>query len=146
MFKVVFDHLKSFIFDSRFFLESNTQLFEDYIYVFSKYFIYYFEESVVDSIDTNRTFTRKAYMFDNVLESIYRLADVYQEHYEKYTTEEEKAQKEIEYSYIMLHIHKNFAVCASDDREKIEMNKFKARIVCIDLVISNTLRLIKTMQ
>lgn len=60
------------------------------MYVYSKYFLYYFEDSI-ESIDTNRTYTHKAFMFDNLLENIYKLADVYQENYEKYMSEEEKA-------------------------------------------------------
>ena len=46
-------------------------------------------------------------MFDYVVENIYKLADIYQMHFEKYISEDERAQKEIENSYIMLHIHKN---------------------------------------
>lgn len=48
-------------------------------------------------------------MFDSVTENIYKLADVYQEHYEKYLSEEERAQKDIQLSYLMLHIHKNYS-------------------------------------
>lgn len=85
-------------------------------------------------------------MFDHILDNIYKLADVYQLHYEKYMSEEERAQKEIEHSYIMLHIHKTYAVGMNDDRDTIEPNKFLARIVMIDLVISDTLKLLKFMQ
>lgn len=60
-------------------------------------------------------------------------------------TEEERAQKEIEYSYIMLHIHKNI-YSMNDDRDMIELSKYKSRIVCIDHVISDTLKLLKSMQ
>jgi hypothetical protein len=45
MFKVVFDQLKSFIFESRFFLESCSSFFDDFVSIFSKYFLYYFEDS-----------------------------------------------------------------------------------------------------
>ena len=128
-------------------------MFDDFVSVFSKYFIYYFEDAL-ESIDTTRTFSRKAFMFDSLLLSdIYKLADVYETHYEKYMSEEERAQKEIEYSYIMLHIHKNYAVSNNneggmedDDREVVGLSKFKARIVCIDLVISDTLKLLKFVQ
>jgi hypothetical protein len=36
---------------------------------------------------------------------VFRLADVYLEHIEKCLNEEEKAEKLIEHSYIMLHIY-----------------------------------------
>lgn len=45
----------------------------------------------------------------------------------------------------MLHIHKNYSV-GNDDRDSIELNKFKSRVVCINLIISDTLNLMKFMQ
>ena len=42
-----------------------------------------------------------------MVEQIWKLAAVYQEHNQKCLTEEEKAEKEIEHSYLMLHIHWN---------------------------------------
>lgn len=52
--------------------------------------------------------------------------------------EEEKAEKALETSYVMLHIYWN-------NSEEIEdINMFQARIVSTDLVISDTLRLLRS--
>lgn len=50
--------------------------------VFCKYFLYYYEDTI-DNIDTSRSgYQRKAFMFEDVLKDIYKLADVYQKYYE----------------------------------------------------------------
>lgn len=42
---------------------------------------------------------------EGLKEFVFRLADIYQMHIEKCLSEEEKAEKSIEHSYIMLHIY-----------------------------------------
>lgn len=59
-------------------------------------------------------------------------------------SEEDRAQKEIEFSYIMLHIHKNNNV--DQPQEDIEESKFKARIISIDIVISETLKMMRLVK
>lgn len=59
-----------------------SSLFDDFIMVFCKYFLYYYEDTI-DNIDTSRSgYQRKAFMFEDVLKDIYKLADVYQKYYE----------------------------------------------------------------
>eukprot|EP00347_Sterkiella_histriomuscorum_P013204 403365609 len=111
-FKVVFDQLKQFVFESKFFLKSEacSSMFDDIIMMFCKYFLYYYEESLDNNtLDTGRgsLLQPKEYKFEKILQEIYKLADVYYKYFESTMTEEERAQKEIEYSYIMLHIHRN---------------------------------------
>jgi len=113
----VFDQLQTFIYESYFFAQNEAcqTLFDDFHLLFSKFFLYYYEDCL-ENLDSGRLFSsvKKNYLFDNMMESINRMAEVYQRHFEEHMNEEDKAQKEIEYSYIMLNIHKNKQVILQD--------------------------------
>ncbi|CDW79661.1 UNKNOWN [Stylonychia lemnae] len=197
-FKVVYNQLKLFIFKSRFFQDSAAcqKLFEEFMMVFCKYFLYYYEDSFDSNIETSRQNyiqNQDCHLFEKILKDIYKLSDIYQKFYEHTLTEEERAQKEIEYSYIMLHIYRNHNSQYFDDElssqssgvedeldqtvltnnqnqendqdeqdeiSSLQNNKkdnntddikrkelrFQSRIIFIDILISETLKLMRFMQ
>ena len=82
---------------------------------------------------------------DIVRDYIMALGDIYHKHFETNLSEEERAKKEVEQSYIILSIYKD-KNNKHDDSIEIPDSKFRARIVIIDIVISENLMLMRSMQ
>lgn len=68
--------------------EVSQLLFDECLYLVSRHMVFYSGEGALT-------------------EQIYKMAEVYLDHMQRCLTEEERAEKEIEHSYIMLHIYKN---------------------------------------
>ena len=129
--------MRAFMFESRFFAHESAcqSIFDDFHLLFSKFFLYYFEDEI-ENMDTGRLFAKKN--SGNILESVNQMAAVYQHHFENHMSEEDKAQKEVEVSYVMLHIHKN-----KHSHQEESPEHFQASVICIDVLVSETLRLMK---
>lgn len=76
-------------------------LFDDYVLIFSRYFLYYLEYNG-DGTTTPGKNTFSEDLRQQVKANCKRLAEVQESHIEMYLTEGQRAQKEVEQSYIML--------------------------------------------
>lgn len=79
---------------------------------------------------------------DQVREHVFKLGDINQLLYEKYLTEEERAKKEVEQSYIILSIYKD-RTNKYDDSLEIPLTTYRSRIVIIDILIGEALMFIR---
>ncbi len=74
---------------------------------------------------------------------MFKLAEIYHQHIEKCLTEEERAEKILEHSYIMLHIYWSDPKFKEDKEQEAEL--FESKIIIADLIINETLKLMKSM-
>ncbi len=101
-------------------------IFEEYLYLMTRFFIFYMADNTeayskldnevnlksasIHQVPLNKMISLKNLRIhesndESLKDFVFRLADIYQIHIEKCLTEEEKAEKSIEHSYIMLHIY-----------------------------------------
>lgn len=144
-FRAVFDALKQFVLESHFFLE-NEDLFDDYVVTFAKYFLYYLEEEMTDNMATVKATSQTGTLMRQVNDTINKLSFVYREHLDKHVSEENKATKEIEQGYILLQIYYNNGSQFKDHGTPVSDAVFKSKIVCIDILLSETLKFIRSLE
>ncbi len=78
-------------------------------------------------------------------EGIGRMAGVYREYCRRCLNEEERAEKEIEHSYLMLHLYwRNGEEEKKEEEKKEDLELLEYQIVTADLIISDTLKLLKS--
>jgi hypothetical protein len=73
------------------------------------------------------------------------LSKVYKEHIEKRISEENRATKEIEQAYILLQIYHNNGSPFKELISEPEVT-FRCRIVCIDILLTETLKFIRSLE
>lgn len=131
-------------------------MFDEFIYLISRNMVYYVEsvDTVMekkirkeDSIQIPLSKLRSlkqvqlAKQEDNLISHIFQLAEVYRMHVEKVMTLEEKAEREIEQSYLMIHIYLNPMIKQEEEEQKV----LEYRIMAIDMVISDSVKLLRYM-
>lgn len=81
-------------------------------------------------------------VISDIITHIFQLADVYREHVETAMSQEEKAEREIEHSYLLLHLYHN---PLKKQEELADPKVLEYRIMAIDMVISDTIKLLRYM-